>query len=155
MRLLAVALALLGASCLGPVPDELAISPGFTALQRVAIEDAARVWCEVKGECFEIVPWGTDEAPSFRVDDGAAEIRTDTRYSRHGRPESSCGFTSDPPGGWVATMNMQRPECYENTTIFWRAVAHELGHLRGIEHHGSGIMAEHPWDIGPTDGSDM
>jgi hypothetical protein len=137
--LLALVVVLLSACA---VPTTIAVSPDFTADQATAVRDALATWCEARGECLTEVPWGSD---------GAATIRPDARYRRHDRAAGSCGFTD----GAEARMNVEDAGCFEDLHVFWRAVAHEIGHILGHEHGGQGLMSKNPDPYGPTDGSDF
>jgi hypothetical protein len=126
------------------VPDEYYVDVRFSAAQRAVIEDVADQWCEKAGYCPTEGVW------SDQRNNGA--IRLVTHFARHDRPQFSCAFESS--GGVL--INADDPVCVEDLHIFWRVVAHEWGHMSGIEgHHGDGLMSARPDAYGPMDLSDL
>lgn len=114
-----VVLALLLVACGGP-PASLSIDPLFSDVQRATIVDARDAWCEKNGYCPS---WSADgEAhiqliPGERVAPGTAGAMAETPLSDDKIMIENAFLQAWPEG-------------------LWMIVAHELGHLQDIPHHG-------------------
>lgn len=144
-----VLLAVLGSACSAAPPETFAIEPtvhglrhaiepAFTDAQVEVIRDAVRAWCETDRDfCPTEVGW--DENPDARI-----YLKLD--YLSAGRPKNSLAWTN------AARTEVQvNPAATEDLHIFWRVIAHEFGHLSGLEHGEGGLelMAKHPDPWGP------
>lgn len=127
------------AACTPEAPTSYAIDPAFSAEQAEAIRDVARAWCESeRAFCPVERAWGEAEAA----------VHADTNYGRHGRRGGSFAFADryapavrvDVASPWAADLH-----------VFWRGLAHEFGHLSGLDGHGHGLelMAASPDPYGP------
>ncbi len=141
--------AVLGVACSAAPPETYAIErtvrpwtigieDDFTDSQAEVIRDAVRAWCESdRGFCPVEVGW--DENPAARV-----YLAQD--YAKFARPDRSFGWTN------AARTEVQiNPDATEDLHVFWRVVAHEFGHLSGLEHGEGGLelMKKHPDAYGP------
>lgn len=115
---------LMGAMLLGcgGAPESVSIDPTLTMAERAAIQDAIDQWCAADGWCPEV------------VFDGEAHIvvLTGAEYADRRRSPGSFAFTDESLG--VIYINGAKRAA--EPEMFWVALAHELGHLQGIEHHG-------------------
>lgn len=107
------------AACGGP-PQSLSLDPLFTPLQVAQIQDARDQWCETNGWC-----------PTWAAD-GEAHIRlvTHAEYLKFHREKYSAMFTYD------YTVRIDSSQFDRYPEMFWVSVAHEMGHLQGMGHHG-------------------
>jgi hypothetical protein len=148
-KFLVVLLAVLGVACSAAPPETFAIQPtvrgmrhaiepAFTDAQVEVIREAVRAWCESdRGFCPTEVAW--DENPDARV-----YLNLD--YAKADRPKGSMAWTN------AARTEVQvNPAATEDLYVFWRVIAHEFGHLSGLEHGEGGLelMATHPDPYGP------
>lgn len=112
-------LVLLLCACGGP-PVSLSLDPLFTPAEVAAIQDARDQWCEHNGWC-----------PTWSAD-GEAHIQ------RVPGPPVVPGE----PGVMAFTPQDDRTIVVYGTYAdawpdgFWMVIAHEMGHLQDIEHHG-------------------
>lgn len=148
-KILAVLVAVLAVACSAAPPETYAIEPtvrelrhaiepGFTEDQAEVIRDAVRAWCESDRDfCPQEVAW--DANPDARI-----YLTLD--YASKGRPKGSLAWTNAP-----RTVVQVNPAATEDLHIFWRVIAHEFGHLSGLEHGQGGLelMAKHPDPWGP------
>jgi hypothetical protein len=111
---------LLATGCGYQPPQSIRLDPTFTPVQVAVIEDALDQWCAADGWC------------PFLSNDGEVPIlKTPDQFVEHGREYEAARTYSDPSriivSGYLADLD---PE------MLWIVVAHELGHLHGVAHHG-------------------
>lgn len=114
---LSVVLAL--AACGGP-PASLSIDPLFSELQRSVIVDARDAWCEKRGWC-----------PSWSAD-GEAHIQL---IRGEMAPPETVGAMGETPQSDDKVM-IEESFLLAFPEGLWMIVAHEMGHLQDIPHHG-------------------
>ncbi len=121
MRMLAL-LTIAAFGCAG-VPESLSLDPTFAPSEVAAIQDARDQWCEVKGWCPTFVTDG--EWYIVRVTGDGALLPGQTRVgsSHTDQAENTTYIDGDLIAAW--------PE------MTWLIVAHELGHVQNIDHHGA------------------
>ena len=127
------------------VPDEVSIDNSFSPAQQVVIRDAMEAWCRVEGYCPVEVP--------FTVARKNGAIILDTNYARHGRAQDSAAFESQ--GRVIVNADHS---ALEDLHVFWRVIAHEIGHMSGLSgHRDQGLMRADVGDMvnGPLDLSDL
>ena len=146
-KFLAVLVAVLGVACSAAPPETYAIErtvrpwtigveDDFTVAQAEVIRDAVHAWCLAdRGFCPVEVGW--DERPAVRI-----YLAQD--YAKFARPDRSFGWTNA-----ERTEVQINPDAAEDLHIFWRVIAHEFGHLSGLEHGEGGLelmkRAPDPW----------
>lgn len=127
------------AACAPAPPASYAIDPAFSAEQAEIIRDVVRAWCESeRAFCPAEAAWG----------EGEASIDLDANYERHGRQDGSFAFADRwAPAVWVDAAHPAIGDLH----VFWRGLAHEFGHLSGLDGHGHGleIMSARPAPHGP------
>lgn len=106
--------------CGGP-PQSISLDPLFSADQVAAIQDARDQWCETNGWC-PIWSW-----------DGEAHIVLQSGYANMGHVDGSYAFTHEA----TDTVYVSAEKAVASPDMFWVALAHEMGHLQGIAHHGT------------------
>lgn len=136
---LLVLVALVLVACDPAPPASYAIDPAFSPEQAEVIRDVVRAWCEsARAFCPAELAWGAAEA----------EIHADADYGRHGRQGGSFAFADRyAPGVWVDVASPWAGDLH----VFWRGLAHEFGHLAGLDGHGHGLelMSAEPDPYGP------
>ena len=118
---------LLPAACSIEPPATFAIDPSMPAAQAAVVRDVARAWCETRGFCPDEVPWPDSDGRVF----------WSPNYSDYERRQASCAYTERADA--LIRINAERPECVENLHTFWLVVAHEFGHLSGLDGHDHGL----------------
>lgn len=148
MKFVVLLLAVLGVACSAAPPEtgtiepsvqtRFGIDPSFTADQVEVIRDAVQAWCESsRNFCPVEVAWGANpDARIFRAQD----------YAAFQRPDHSLAWTNA-----ERTETQVSPAATTDLHVFWRVIAHEFGHLSGLEHGEGGLelMAKHPDPYGP------
>ena len=126
-------------ACSPEPPATYAIDAAFSAAEAEVIRDVARAWCESeRAFCTTEAAWGTADA----------QVHLDRHYQAQGRPRGSFAFTDRwEPAVYVDANHPLK----EDLHVFWRGLAHEWGHLSGLDGHGHGLdlMAAEPDPWGP------
>lgn len=119
-----VCLALLVAmsGCAG-VPRSLSLDPTFTPSETAAIQDARDQWCSAKGWCPDFVTDGEWHMVRLTGDGPLLPGQTRVGSSHTDHAQSTTFIDGDLISDW--------PE------MTWLIVAHELGHVQDIDHHGA------------------
>lgn len=107
----------------GGVPQSLSLDPTFTPAEVAAIGDARNQWCDANGWC-----------PSF-VTDGEAHIVRDTTMSFDPTPGGKNVSGNTDQATNRVKLNAGKLDAMPE--IAWLLIAHEMGHLQGIAHHGA------------------
>lgn len=116
---------LFSGGCACEPPRSLSIDPRFSPLEQAQIRDAVDQWCATNGWCPDVGVEQEAQAHIWRD--------TDEEFSRF----------EDKPGVWGHTVNSSDTVHILGTGLdswpemTWLVVAHELGHLQNIDHHGS------------------
>lgn len=127
-KVIAVLLAVLVVACTPDAPTTYAIDPAMPAAQAEVVRDTVRAWCaSERAFCPVETTWAEAEG----------QIHWTANYARHGRDTRSCAFTDRGEG--TIRVNADRAECSEDLHVFWLVMAHEVGHLSGLDGHGHGL----------------
>jgi hypothetical protein len=117
--LIILVLVLLASGCSGP-PQTIDLE-GFDAMQTVLIQDVADQWCRANGYCPTIVAEGGEG--HIRIEQSSIPAEGEDARGGHTPSSGQTIFVES----WILSTF---PEA------LWVTVAHEFGHLQGIEHHG-------------------
>lgn len=115
------------AACSVAPPETFAIDPSTPAAQAAVVRDVAQAWCEARGFCPDEVAWA----------DADGRVFWSPEYSAYDRNAASCAYTERAEA--TIRINAERPECAADLHVFWLVVAHEFGHLSGLDGHGHGL----------------
>lgn len=111
----------LGTGC-GGIPQTIRLDDRFSAVEIATITDARDQWCEKAAYCPELVMAG-GEARILLQDTDVPAVSKKV-VGGHTNQHQRKIMLSD------GVMDAE-PE------LLWVMVAHELGHLQGIDHHGT------------------
>lgn len=103
----------------------ISVPNSLTEVQRAAVQDAVDQWCAADGFCPTVI----GERPGERAQ-GEVLLDTAAAYEHMNREPNSGAFTH------AATHTITINEDHDGPEMFWLVIAHELGHLHGVKHHG-------------------
>lgn len=107
----------------GGAPQSISLDPEFTPSEVAAIQDARDQWCHVKGWCPDFVTDGDIHI------ERRAGMGVEAAQGGHTDEHANVTFTQ-----WTIWVNGDKLSAFPE--VAWVVVAHELGHVQGIDHHG-------------------